>query len=161
MCMQFTSYRVGRTRDASDFSRSVHPTLMNNSCFLDVEDTDLKRNTSLQIEMVTCLNIAKPLASFPRSGTMEGPAATPRDREAPVDYARPIKVICIGAGMSGILCGIRFPQRISNLDLTIYDKNDEVGGVWYENKYVTPIHVKLYIERALTDLDKIPWRHLR
>lgn len=60
--------------------------------------------------------------------------ATPRDREAPVDYARPIKVIAIGAGMSGILCGIRFPQRIPNLDLTIYDKNDEVGGVWYENK---------------------------
>ncbi|CAI7653527.1 unnamed protein product [Penicillium glandicola] len=61
--------------------------------------------------------------------------AIPRPAAAPVDYARPIKVICIGAGMSGILCGIRFQQRIPNLQLTIYDKNDEVGGVWYENKY--------------------------
>ncbi|XXH00789.1 hypothetical protein Hte_007140 [Hypoxylon texense] len=80
---------------------------------------------------------------------MEPPSATPRPRDAPVDYARPIKVICIGAGMSGIVCGIRFPQRIPNLQLTIYDKNDDVGGVWLENKYpgVTcdvPSHVFQY-----------------
>ncbi|KAF2803258.1 FAD/NAD(P)-binding domain-containing protein [Mytilinidion resinicola] len=62
-------------------------------------------------------------------------SAVPRPQDAPVDYARPIKVICIGAGMSGILCGIRFSQRIQNLDLTIYDKNEDFGGVWYENRY--------------------------
>jgi cation diffusion facilitator CzcD-associated flavoprotein CzcO len=60
--------------------------------------------------------------------------ATPKDRTAPVDHARSIKVICIRAGRSGILCRIRFLQRIANLDLTIYEKNDEVGGLWYENK---------------------------
>lgn len=54
--------------------------------------------------------------------------------DVPVDYARPLKAICIGAGMSGILCGIRFSQKIPNLDLVIYDKNEEVGGVWLENK---------------------------
>ena len=54
--------------------------------------------------------------------------------EVPIDVGRPIKVICIGAGLSGLLCGVRMPQRIQNLDLTIYDKNDDVGGVWYENK---------------------------
>ena len=59
----------------------------------------------------------------------------PKSWNVPVDHARPIKVICIGAGMSGILCGIRFPQRIPNLELVIYDKNDEVGGVWLENRY--------------------------
>jgi len=51
-----------------------------------------------------------------------------------IDDHRRIKVICIGAGFSGILAGIRFPQRIANLDLTIYEKNPEVGGTWYENK---------------------------
>ncbi|CAG9961945.1 unnamed protein product [Clonostachys byssicola] len=61
--------------------------------------------------------------------------AQPKSWDVPVDYARPMKVICIGAGMSGILCGIRFKQRIPNLDLVIYDKNEEVGGVWLENKY--------------------------
>ncbi|KAK1856070.1 flavin-binding monooxygenase [Colletotrichum chrysophilum] len=55
--------------------------------------------------------------------------------DVPVDFARRMKVICIGAGMSGILCGIRFKQRIPNLDLVIYEKNSEVGGVWLENRY--------------------------
>lgn len=52
-----------------------------------------------------------------------------------VDYARPMKVIVIGAGISGILAAIRFPQRIPNLSLVVYDKNPEVGGTWYENRY--------------------------
>ena len=51
-----------------------------------------------------------------------------------VDEARPMRVICIGAGISGILTGIRLPQQIENLELVIYDKNNEVGGTWYENK---------------------------
>lgn len=53
-----------------------------------------------------------------------------------IDDPRPIKVICIGAGFSGILTAIRFPQRIQNLDLVIYEKNDDIGGTWYENTYV-------------------------
>ncbi|KAK9450521.1 uncharacterized protein V1518DRAFT_414073 [Limtongia smithiae] len=52
-----------------------------------------------------------------------------------IDEPRPIKVITIGAGISGIIAGIRFPQRIPNLDLVIYDKNPEVSGTWYENRY--------------------------
>ncbi|OQU93638.1 hypothetical protein CLAIMM_00120 [Cladophialophora immunda] len=52
-----------------------------------------------------------------------------------IDDYRPIKVIVVGAGLSGILAGIRFPQRIPNLHLTIYDKNEDVGGTWWENRY--------------------------
>ncbi|KAK6345752.1 hypothetical protein TWF718_007659 [Orbilia javanica] len=52
-----------------------------------------------------------------------------------VDEARPIKVIVMGAGLSGIIAGIRLPQRIENIDLVIYEKNPEVGGTWYENRY--------------------------
>ncbi|KAM0820834.1 putative Sterigmatocystin biosynthesis monooxygenase stcW [Seiridium cardinale] len=51
--------------------------------------------------------------------------------QRPVDYSRPIKVICIGAGISGILTGIRFPQHIKNLDLVIYEKNKGLGGTCY------------------------------
>lgn len=51
-----------------------------------------------------------------------------------IDDYRPMKVIVIGAGLSGILAGIRFPQYIKNLDLTIYDKNTDVGGTWHENR---------------------------
>ncbi|KAF8807916.1 FAD/NAD(P)-binding domain-containing protein [Phlegmacium glaucopus] len=52
-----------------------------------------------------------------------------------VDQARPIKVIVIGAGYSGIVAGVRFRQRVQNLDLTIYDSNAGVGGTWFANKY--------------------------
>jgi hypothetical protein len=52
-----------------------------------------------------------------------------------VDDYRPIKIIVIGAGLSGILAGIRFTQRIPNLELTIYEKNEDVGGTWWENRW--------------------------
>jgi len=43
---------------------------------------------------------------------------------------RPIKVIVIGAGYSGIYCGIRIPERFKNCELVIYEKNSAVGGTW-------------------------------
>ncbi|KIM76405.1 hypothetical protein PILCRDRAFT_648853 [Piloderma croceum F 1598] len=52
-----------------------------------------------------------------------------------IDEYRPIKVVAIGAGFSGIIAGIRFPQRIQNIDFTNYEKNAGVGGTWYLNKY--------------------------
>ncbi|MCJ1309536.1 hypothetical protein MMC25_003196 [Agyrium rufum] len=52
-----------------------------------------------------------------------------------VDAPRPLKVICIGAGCSGLVAGIRLPEKVKDLDLVIYDKNEEVGGTWFENKY--------------------------
>ncbi|TDL19261.1 FAD/NAD(P)-binding domain-containing protein [Rickenella mellea] len=52
-----------------------------------------------------------------------------------IDEDRPMKVVVIGAGFSGIAAGIRFPQRVKNLDLTIYEKNAGVGGTWYSNRY--------------------------
>lgn len=60
-----------------------------------------------------------------------------------IDDLRPIKVICIGAGFSGILAGIRFPQRVPNLDFTIYEKNEEVGGTWFENRSVSVLMLSL------------------
>ncbi|VDC04248.1 unnamed protein product [Peniophora sp. CBMAI 1063] len=48
---------------------------------------------------------------------------------------RPIKVVCIGAGYSSIALAIQLKQTIDNLDLTIYEKEDGLGGVWYANRY--------------------------
>ncbi|KAJ8480894.1 hypothetical protein ONZ51_g6367 [Trametes cubensis] len=56
-------------------------------------------------------------------------------REFCIDECEPIKVIVIGAGFSGLLAGIRFPQKIPNVQLTIYEKNARVGGTWYSNNY--------------------------
>ncbi len=52
-----------------------------------------------------------------------------------IDNVRPLKVICIGAGVSGILAAINLPKQVQQLDLAIYDKNEELGGTWFGNKY--------------------------
>jgi ribulose 1,5-bisphosphate synthetase/thiazole synthase len=51
-----------------------------------------------------------------------------------VENLRPLKVIVIGAGYSGIYCGIRIPEKLRNVELVIYEKNAGVGGTWYENR---------------------------
>ncbi len=61
------------------------------------------------------------------------------DRRAPswrkADLAPDVdfSVLVIGAGMSGLLAGHRLAQ--AGVDFLIVDKNDDVGGTWYENSY--------------------------
>ncbi|OQV06632.1 hypothetical protein CLAIMM_11174 [Cladophialophora immunda] len=55
--------------------------------------------------------------------------------DTPIENFRPLRVIVIGAGFSGIYMGIRIPEWLRNIDLTIYEKNPAVGGTWYENRY--------------------------
>lgn len=43
------------------------------------------------------------------------------------------RVGVIGAGVSGIAAAYRLQQ--SQVDFTVYEKNEEVGGVWWENRY--------------------------
>ncbi len=42
-------------------------------------------------------------------------------------------VVVIGAGMSGLLAGIRLAD--AGIPFTIVEKNPAVGGTWYENRY--------------------------
>ena len=42
-------------------------------------------------------------------------------------------VIVIGAGMSGLLAGIRLAE--AGVEFTIIEKNPGVGGTWFENRY--------------------------
>lgn len=56
-------------------------------------------------------------------------------KEEPIENQRPLKVRVIGAGLSGVYLGIRIPQRLRNIDLKIYEKNDGLGGTWWENRY--------------------------
>jgi cation diffusion facilitator CzcD-associated flavoprotein CzcO len=44
-------------------------------------------------------------------------------------------VAVIGAGLSGITAGILLPIKVPGIELTIFDKNADVGGTWYENIY--------------------------
>ncbi len=61
------------------------------------------------------------------------------DRRAPTWHKQDVapgvefRVVVIGAGMSGLLAGHRLTQ--AGVDFVIVDKNDDVGGTWYENSY--------------------------
>jgi hypothetical protein len=37
--------------------------------------------------------------------------------------------------LSGLPSSVSFKQKIPNLDLTIYEKEDGIGGTWYVNRY--------------------------
>ncbi|KAF1997751.1 FAD/NAD(P)-binding domain-containing protein [Amniculicola lignicola CBS 123094] len=80
-------------------------------------------------------NGALPLPPPPPSSSWEIPRSfSLLDR--PADYARKLRVIVVGAGYSGIYCGIRIPERLRNVELVIYEKNKGVGGAWWENRYL-------------------------
>jgi 4-hydroxyacetophenone monooxygenase len=61
------------------------------------------------------------------------------DRRAPgwrMDEVAPgveFDVLVIGAGMSGLLAGLRLKQ--AGVPFVIVDKNTDVGGTWFENQY--------------------------
>jgi cation diffusion facilitator CzcD-associated flavoprotein CzcO len=65
----------------------------------------------------------------------QGEFAHPLISERALDEPRPLKVIYIGAGVSGICAAINLPKYVPNLELTIYEKNADVGGTWFENRY--------------------------
>ncbi|KAL2848871.1 hypothetical protein BJY01DRAFT_246095 [Aspergillus pseudoustus] len=46
-----------------------------------------------------------------------------------------IRVICAGAGATGLFLAYRMQQRMEQYSLPIYEKNPECGGTWYENRY--------------------------
>ncbi|MGE5596279.1 MAG: flavin-containing monooxygenase [Hyphomicrobiales bacterium] len=57
----------------------------------------------------------------------------PRAPDWKKDPAINFSVVVIGAGMSGILAGIRLKQ--AGIPFTIIEKNHDVGGTWLENTY--------------------------
>jgi hypothetical protein len=52
-------------------------------------------------------------------------------KDVPVENLRPLRVVVVGAGFSGILAAIRIPERLRNVEVVVYEKNEAVGGVWY------------------------------
>ncbi|KAJ5107515.1 hypothetical protein N7456_004190 [Penicillium angulare] len=57
--------------------------------------------------------------------------------EQPIGTKRHIRVACMGAGYSGLMMSIVFSQRMkdSNAELVIYERNEDLGGTWLENRY--------------------------
>ncbi|GAB7353351.1 hypothetical protein MBLNU459_g3836t1 [Dothideomycetes sp. NU459] len=53
----------------------------------------------------------------------------------PIHCERSMKIICIGAGASGLLFAYKLQRSFEKFDLTIYEKNRDIAGTWYENRY--------------------------
>ena len=62
----------------------------------------------------------------------EDPYRVPFD-DVPEDLRRDFHVVVVGAGMSGILTAIKLKQ--AGISYTVVDKNSDVGGTWFENRY--------------------------
>lgn len=52
-----------------------------------------------------------------------------------IDEPRSLAVAVVGAGLSGITAGILLPAKVPRIQLTIFEKNSDVGGTWLENRY--------------------------
>ncbi|KAJ5162533.1 hypothetical protein N7492_007925 [Penicillium capsulatum] len=59
-------------------------------------------------------------------------------KEEPAFTPRRLKIICVGAGFSGLTLAhkIKYELQLEDVvDYVIYEKNHEVGGTWTENRY--------------------------
>lgn len=59
--------------------------------------------------------------------------AAPAIEAVPPEKRAAFRVLIIGAGMSGLLAGIRL--QAAGIPFVIVEKNENVGGTWYENRY--------------------------
>jgi cation diffusion facilitator CzcD-associated flavoprotein CzcO len=55
--------------------------------------------------------------------------------EQPVGKQRHVRAIVIGAGVSGIAFTYLARKNMTHFDFTIYEKNEDVGGTWFEARY--------------------------
>ena len=58
-----------------------------------------------------------------------------RIHEEPYGTKRKIKVILMGAGASTLNFLKKAEEEMQNLDIVCYEKNGDVGGTWFENRY--------------------------
>ncbi|KAL1383436.1 cyclohexanone monooxygenase [Phyllosticta capitalensis] len=52
-----------------------------------------------------------------------------------IDDVRPLKVAIVGTGLAGVTAGVILLHKVPKIQLTILDKNADVGGTWFENIY--------------------------
>ncbi|KAF5003101.1 hypothetical protein FDECE_10336 [Fusarium decemcellulare] len=58
--------------------------------------------------------------------------------DKPLHMPRKLKVVCVGAGFSGLMLAYKWKYEYHMddfVDLNIYEKNSDVGGTWLENRY--------------------------
>lgn len=69
-----------------------------------------------------------------RDGSSQEDAQS-RCRDRPIHANRHMRVVCIGAGASGIYLAYKLAHYFTDFTLDVYEKNVDVGGTWFENRY--------------------------
>ncbi len=54
--------------------------------------------------------------------------------EHPLGAPRKLRIITLGAGASGLNVAHQIERHMKNVDFQIYEKNEDVGGTWLENR---------------------------
>jgi 4-hydroxyacetophenone monooxygenase len=86
--------------------------------------------------MVRMLSVVMGEEIPPEYGPMladEAAISTEPRVEAPVDVPPGFSVLIVGGGVSGLTMGLKLSQM--GIPFTILEKNAEIGGTWYENRY--------------------------
>lgn len=55
--------------------------------------------------------------------------------ERPLGTSKHLRIICVGAGVSGINLVRTLRLNLKDYEAVVYDKNEGVGGTWFENRY--------------------------
>jgi len=55
--------------------------------------------------------------------------------DEPMCSPEPIRIIHVGMGASGLLAAHKARKMLQTYELVCYEKNDSVGGTWWENRY--------------------------
>jgi hypothetical protein len=75
------------------------------------------------------------MADFIVPSTSQALSDTRRRLDGPIHAERHVRIICVGAGASGLLLAYKLQRHFRNYSLTIYEKNAQVSGTWFENRY--------------------------
>lgn len=79
-------------------------------------------------------------------------------QEKPLYNGRKIRIICVGAGASGLLLLYKVKHNFyeSDVEVVAYEKNADLGGTWLENRYVDENSPRNAQGRALMMIVKVP-----
>lgn len=55
--------------------------------------------------------------------------------EQPLGSTRHIRIVTIGAGISGLNMIRTLRRTMTDFEHVVYEKNADIGGTWYENRY--------------------------
>lgn len=67
-----------------------------------------------------------------RNGHSDDLPATP---VYPIHNARKMRVICVGAGLSGLCFAYKLQRSFEDFTLQIFERNEGISGVWFNNRY--------------------------